>query len=101
MPVIFRYSGCLRYSSTQDLNLLEEEFLHYQAMSDLEIPQKVWDEGLVKEDKDQGIRKYRMDVIWSFLSKMKDIDGKLILGRLAKVALLVLTIPHLWKLPTK
>ena len=92
--MIFRYSACLQYSSTQDLNLLEEEFLHYQAMWDSEIPQKVWDEALVKEDKGQDIRKYRMDVIWSFLSQMKEVDGRLILGRLARVALLVLTIPH-------
>ena len=85
--MIFRYSACLQYSSTQDLNLLEEEFLHYQAMWDSEIPQKVWDEALVKEDKGQDIRKYRMDVIWSFLSQMKEVDGRLILGRLARVAL--------------
>ena len=92
--MIFRYSACLQYSSTQDLNLLEEEFLHYQAMRDSEIPQKVWDEALVKEDKDQDIRKYRMDVIWSFLSQMKEVDRRVILGRLARVALLVFLIPH-------
>ena len=35
-----------------------------------------------------------MDVIWGFLNTVKNIDGKLTFERLAKVALLVLTIPH-------
>jgi len=71
-----------------------EEFLQYQTMNDSDIPMQIWEQALVKEDKDEDIRKYRMDVIWAFLNTLKDVNGKLIFERLAKVALLVLTIPH-------
>lgn len=90
----YRYSTLLQYASVQDLNKLEEEFLQYQLMNDSDIPFQIWQEALVKEDKDDDVRKYRMDVIWSFLNTIKNPDGKLIFERLAKVALLVLTIPH-------
>ena len=92
--VICRYSACLKYTSPQDMNKLEEEFLQYQTMNDSDIPTKIWEEALVKEDKDKDSRKYRMDVIWAYLNTLKNIDGKLIFEWLAKVALLVLTIPH-------
>ena len=91
--VICRYLACLKYTSPQDMNKLEE-FLHYQTMNDSDIPTKIWEEALVKEDKDKDSRKYRMDVIWAYLNTLKNIDGKFIFERLAKVALLVLTIPH-------
>ena len=65
-------------------------------MKDTEIPEHM-KVALVVEDKEKGTeenRKYRMDVIWSFLRTLKNIDGKLIFERLSKVALLVLTLPH-------
>ena len=76
------------------MNKLEEEFLQYQTMNDLDIPAKVWEDALVKEDKDEDSRKYKMDVIWAYLSTVNNIDGQFIFEQLAKVALLVLTIPH-------
>ena len=76
--VICRYSACLKYTSPQDMNKLEEEFLQYQTMNDSDIPTKIWEEALVKEDKDKDSRKYRMDVIWAYLNTLKNIDGKLI-----------------------
>ena len=77
------------------MNKLEEEFLQYQTMCDSDIPMKIWEEALVKEDKDDDNNsKYRMDVIWGYLNSVKNIDGKLTFERLAKVSLLVLTIPH-------
>ena len=91
---VCRYSQCLQYTSPQDMNKLEEEFLQYQTMNDSDIPAKIWEDALVKEDKDEDSRKYRMGVIWAYLSAVKNIDGKFIFERLAKVALLVLTIPH-------
>ena len=72
------------------MNKLEEEFLQY----DLDTPAKVWEDALVKDDKDEDSRKYKMDVIWAYLSTVKNIDGQFIFEWLAKVALLVLTIPH-------
>ena len=73
----------------------KDEFLRYQMMKDTEIPEYIWKEALVVEDKEQGSEenhKYRMDVIWSFLSTLKNINGKPIFERLSKV---VLTLPHL------
>ena len=72
-----RYSACLQYTSPQNVNKFEEEFLQYQTMNDSDIPMKIWEQALVKEDKDEDVRKYRMDVIWGFLSTVKNIDGKL------------------------
>ena len=63
-------------------------------MDDSDIPTKIWEEALIKEDNDEDTRKYRMDVIWAYLSTVKNVDGKLTFEQLAKVALLVLTIPH-------
>ena len=37
---------------------------------------------------------YRMDVIWSFLGKMKRADGLCRFAKLAGVVQLVLTLPH-------
>ena len=77
------------------MNKLEEEFLQYQTMCDSDIPIKIWEEALVKEEKDDDNNsKYRMDVIWGYLNSVKNVDRKLTFERLAKVALLVLTIPH-------
>jgi len=90
----FSYSKVLKYSSAEDLNSIEEEFIQYQMLEDNEIPQKVWDAALVVEDKDEDIRKYRMDIIWSYLSGARTMDGKFLFKKLAKIALLVLTLPH-------
>ena len=64
----------------------------YQLMEDNEIPQNIWDAATVKEDDEKCY--YRMDVLWHFLSTLKMPDSSLCFGRLAKVAKLVLVIPH-------
>ena len=61
---------------------------------DNEIPKTVWEVAFVVENKDEGIHKYRMDIIWSYLSGARTMDGKLLFKKLANVALLVLTLPH-------
>ena len=71
----FSYSKVLKYSSVEDLNSIEEEFIQYQMLADNEIPQKVWDAALVVEDKDKDICKYRMDIIWSYLSGARKNHG--------------------------
>jgi len=61
---------------------------------DSEVLKMAWEVALVVENKDQGIHKYRMDIIWSYLSGARTMDGKLLFKKLANVALLVLTLPH-------
>ena len=46
------------------LDEIEEEFMHYQAMSDNAIPQMIWDAALVGDIRDE---QHRMDVIWGYL----------------------------------
>lgn len=53
--LLLRYSSLLQYSSAQNLNSLEDDFLRYQMMKDTDVPEHVWKEALVVEDKDQGI----------------------------------------------
>ena len=82
--MLSRYSDLLQFSSAQDLNSLEDEFLRYQILKDTDTPEHVWKEALVVEDKEQDTeknRKYRMDVIWSYLSTLKNIDGNLMFKR--------------------
>lgn len=64
----------------------------YQLMEDSKIPDNIWDTATVKEE--DGKCYYRMDILWHFLSKLKMPDGSCCFGRLAKVAKLVLVIPH-------
>jgi len=81
----------LPLDSAVDLNKLEEEFLDYQLKERAELPENVWESALVVDGESQH---YRMDVVWSHLSTMKSPDGMLRFPRLAKVAQLVLVIPH-------
>ena len=83
---------CLNYHTPEELEQLSEEFSMYQLMEDNEIPQGIWDAATVKED--NGKCYYRMDILWHFLSTLKMPDGFHCFGRLAKVAKLVLVIPH-------
>ena len=78
---VCRYSTSLQYTSPQDMNKLEEQFLQYQTMNDSDTPMEIWEEALRKEDKDEDVCKYRMDIIWAFLITMKNVDGKLTLLR--------------------
>ena len=94
MPVIYtyRYNHLLPYQSPHELEQLSEEFSLYQLMEDNKIPQNIWDTATVKEDDDKCY--YRLDILWHFLSTLKMPDSSLCFGRLAKVAKLVLVIPH-------
>lgn len=93
MPVIYiyRFNHLLPYQSPRELEQLSEEFSMYQLMEDNEIPQDIWDTATMKENEKHY---YRMDILWHFLSTLKMPDSSLCFGRLAKVAKLVLVIPH-------
>ena len=65
------------------LDEVEEEFMDYQAMSDDDVPQRIWAAALVGDIHDN---QHRMDVIWGYLKEK--------LSRLTEIALSVLVIPH-------
>ena len=60
-------------------------------MEQADIPEKVWESALVV---DGEAKYYRMDTVWSHISSMKSSDGTVRFARLAKVAHLVLILPH-------
>ncbi len=72
------------------VDVLEEEFLVYQTMSEGDIPDHIWKESTVTEKLDvesgETITYHRMDMIWGHLRNK--------LPNLSKVALSCLTIPH-------
>ena len=74
----------------------QEEFLQYQLLtSSTDLPESVKKEAkeVITEGKDCPTFN-NMDVIWSYLSKVKCSDGSLKFGNLYKVAFLVLVLPH-------
>lgn len=89
-----RYNQILPYNSPSELSLLEEEFTHYQLLSDQSIPQSAWDEALVKCNEDDEISYHRNDILWHHLSMLKSTDGRPMFPRLSKIAKVVLIIPH-------
>ena len=88
-----RYSQLLPFSSPMELTRLGEEFVQYQLLKAENIPKEVWDAACVSSNEDDE-KFYRMDVLWQHLSQMKGGDGRFTFLRLAKVAKLVLLIPH-------
>lgn len=93
---IERYPKLLSFTD-KELDKVCEEFLDYQAMSRDEIPQNVWDEAVCHEQGDGSTKViyHRMDRIWGHIWDMK-LPGTdtARFARLAKIATLVLTIPH-------
>ena len=93
---IERYPKVFTFTS-KELDMVHEEFLDYQSMSIDEIPQHVWDKAVCHEHVGPGskVTYHRMDRIWGHIADMK-LPGTYTarFARLAKVAQLVLTIPH-------
>ena len=81
----------LKYSTSAELIRVEDEFLEYQLLQEATIPDTVWQAALVV---DGETHHHRMDVICSHLMKMKDPSGCPMFENLARIALLVLTLPH-------
>ena len=77
----------------RELELLSEEFIHLELLLDGNIPKDIWEKATVMLKAD-GERKFRMDMIWHYLSGVKSADNTSRFPRLSKVAKLVLTIPH-------
>ena len=72
------------------MNAIEEEFLQYQLINDEDVPESTWDSAKIEDESTH----FTMDIVWSFLLKMKDPSGAAMFKRLAKIAILVLTLPH-------
>lgn len=89
-----RYSQLLPFSSSSDHSKLSEEFVDYQLLDDNVIPQPVWDQATVVVDEESGEKKFRMDVLWHFISTLRCGDGRDRFKRLSSIAKLVLVIPH-------
>ena len=72
------------------MDVLDEKFLVYQAMSEADIPAHIWEESTVSEkvdvESDDIVTYHRKDMIWGHLRDK--------LPNLSRVALSVLTIPH-------
>ena len=78
------------------MDRLQEEFIDYQLLLKSEIPDAVWKEALIYEVGTDGNKKqyHRMDIIWSYLSGVKNVDSSTRFESLSRVAQLVLVIPH-------
>ena len=63
-------------------------------MNNTDIPSHVWDEAAVVINEEEGVKHFRMDVLWAYMQAMRSIDGELKFPKLANVALLALTLPH-------
>ena len=94
-----RFSDLLPFTDVRNQEILHTEFAEFQTLQDSDIPASIWCEAKIQEkddiDGDDIIEYYRMDVLWAYLATVKDsVTGQLTFSRLAKVAKLVLTIPH-------
>ena len=87
-----RYPSLLPFSSLVDVNKLGEEFIEYQLLQLSDIPESVWESSIVHVIEEA--RHHRMDVVWGYMSEMKNADGTARFPRLSKVAQLALILPH-------
>ena len=91
-----RYPTLLPYVSPAEQEKLCDEFTEYQTMNDIFIPHHILQEAQISEEDSSGatIRYSRVDKLWGYLSTCKDATGMLTFERIAKVARLVLCLPH-------
>ena len=75
------------------MNQLEEEFLQYQLLDKKDIPDSVWKSALTSQQ-DNEVSQYRIDTLWAYLKTVKYPDGLLKFEKIARVACVVLTLPH-------
>lgn len=61
-----KYSDILNFTDSE-MDKLQEEFVDYQLLEKRDIPESIWKEALVYEDKEDDIKHYRMDVIWGYI----------------------------------
>ena len=76
----------------ETINLLSERFLNYQLLNDHDIPDSVWQNACTMDD--DGNKYHRVDILWGYISQMKDCIGKLRFDVLFKIVKLVLVLSH-------
>lgn len=78
------------------MDALNDEFVNYQLLETDDIPPEVWKTAKERKPEDEEMPSFvKMDVIWAYLGKKKSSDGcGLRFANLAKVAEIVLVIPH-------
>ena len=76
----------------ETMNLLSKQFPDYQLLNDHDIPDSVLQNTCTMDDDRNEY--YRVDILWSYISQMKDCIGKHRFGILLKVVKLVLVLPH-------
>ena len=78
----------------QDMNLLYEQFVDFQTLSEEELQNGILPDPIIKEFEEEygkAQNKYRMDVLWQHLQLMKSPIRKNILFEVFQIVLL---IPH-------
>ena len=71
---VVRFSEILPYSDTKSQERLFEQFTQYQVMLDNTVPGYVWNDAkiLEKDENDEQVVYYRMDMLWAYLGSMTD-----------------------------
>ena len=82
-------------TDTAQLDRLQEEFTDYQLLEKPDIPETVCKKAIILLEKHRRCQKthHRMDMIWAYLSGMKNADSSLRFKLLSKVGRLVLVVP--------
>ncbi len=69
------YLNVLHLKDSHEMDRLQEEFLEYQLLEEKNIPESTWKEALVYDDQDNGVKRYRMDIIWGYLGGLTTAEG--------------------------
>ena len=87
-----RFDSLLPFKLPREFDSLSEEFLAFQLLQRVEITSSVWSQAKVIEG-DSGTH-YRADILWYYLSTVRNPDHTFQFRRLSQVAQLVMVIPH-------
>ena len=74
------------------INLLSEQFLDYQLLNDHDIPNSGWQNACTMDDDRNNY--YIVDILWGYVSQMKDCIGKHNFDILFNIVKLVLVLAH-------
>jgi hypothetical protein len=90
-----RFQDNIGQLTPAEMEQLHEEFTDYQLLDESDVPNDVWEDAKIRvQEGAAAATTHRMDAIWGYLGKCKMADGRVRFGRLAKIAQIVLVIPH-------
>ena len=92
MMCCFFVETSFEFLNPETINVLSEQFLDYQLLNDHDIPNSGWQNACTMDD-DRN-KYYRVDILWGYISKMKDCIGKHNFDILFNVVKLVLVLIH-------